>query len=146
MGNVGIYRVGKEFGKTLFLFAKQRVSRVSHEIEVLANLTVWHDSSASSHVLYTWSFEGYSSRKLVTNFTDLLLKLDSSLISHTHPLQLNPHKYREMIEENTIKFNTELKPTKASWKSQLYMFEFSFSQIDVCQHVVIAYMIFAIIL
>ena len=25
-----------------------------------------------------------------------------------------------MIEEITIKFGTELKPTKASWKSQLY--------------------------
>ena len=25
-----------------------------------------------------------------------------------------------MIEENTIKFGTELKPTKASWKSQFY--------------------------
>ena len=25
-----------------------------------------------------------------------------------------------MIEEITIKFRTELKPTKASWKSQLY--------------------------
>ena len=26
-----------------------------------------------------------------------------------------------MIEEITIKFGTELKPTQASWKSQLYM-------------------------
>ena len=25
-----------------------------------------------------------------------------------------------MIEENIIKFGTELKPTQASWKSQLY--------------------------
>ena len=49
-----------------------------------------------------------------------LLKLDSSPISHTHPLQINPHKYREIIEEIIIKFGTELKPTKASWKSQLY--------------------------
>ena len=46
--------------------------------------------------------------------------LDSSPISYTHPLQINPHKYREMIDEITIKFGTELKPTKASWKSQLY--------------------------
>ena len=46
--------------------------------------------------------------------------LDSSPISHTYLLQINRHKQREMIEENTIKFGTELKPTKASWKSQLY--------------------------
>ena len=65
-------------------------------------------------------FTGYSSRKLVMNYTNPTLKLDSLPISHTHPLQINPHKYKEMIEENTIKFGTELKPTKASWKSQLY--------------------------
>ena len=80
----------------------------------------WHDSSASSHVLHTWPFAGYSSRELVTNCTDSSLKLDSSQISHTYPLQINPHKYEEMIKEITIKFDSELKPTKASWKSQLY--------------------------
>ena len=47
------------------------------------------------------------------NFTNLLLTLDFSPIFHTHFLQLNPHKYREMIEENIIKFGTELKLTKA---------------------------------
>ena len=66
---------------------------------------------------------GYSSRKLVMNYTSPSLKLDSSPISHTHHLQINPHKYKEMIEEIIIKFNTELKPIKASWKSQLYTFE-----------------------
>ena len=65
-----------------------------------------------------------ASRELVVNFTDLLLTLDSSTISHSHPLQLNPHKYREMIEEITIKFGIELKPIKASWKSQLYNLPF----------------------
>ena len=61
-----------------------------------------------------------TSRELIANCTDSSLKLDSSLISHTHPLQLNPNTYREMIEEITIKFGTELKPTQVSWKSQLY--------------------------
>ena len=84
------------------------------------NLIAWYDSSASSHVLHMWPFAGYSSCKLVTNCTDSSLMLDSSLIFHTHPLQINPHKYREMIEEITIKYDMELKPTKASWKSQLY--------------------------
>ena len=46
--------------------------------------------------------------------------LDSSPISHTHPLQLNLYKYKEMIDWITTKFGTELKPTKTSWKSQLY--------------------------
>ena len=51
------------------------------------------------------------------------LKLDSLLISHTHRLQINPHTYREMIKEITIKFGTELKPTQDSWKSQPYSFD-----------------------
>ena len=94
--------------------------------EVLVNLTTSHDFSASSHVLHTWPFTGYSSRKLVVNCTDSSLMLDFSPISHTHFLQINSHKYREIIEEITIKFGTELKPTKASWKSQLYIYN------DIC--------------
>ena len=73
-----------------------------------------------SCAIHMWPFVSYSFHKLVVNCTDSSLKFDSSLISHTHRLQINPHKYREMIEEMTIKFGTELKPTKASWKSQLY--------------------------
>ena len=95
------------------------ISRDGFSRKVLTNLTTQHDSSAFSHVLHTWSFAGYSSRELVMNCTDSSLNLDSSPISHTHPLQINPHKYREMIEEITIKFGTELKQTKASWKLQL---------------------------
>ena len=53
--------------------------------------------------------------------------VDSSPISYTHPLKINPHKYREMIEEITIKFGTKLKPTKASWKSQLYRIYWRYS-------------------
>ena len=82
-------------------------------------MTGWHDSSTFIHVLHTWPFAGYSSHELVANCTISYLKFDSSSISHTHPLQINPHKYKEMIEEITIKFGIELKPTKASWKSQL---------------------------
>ena len=90
-----------------------------------SEMTCWHDSSASSLVLHTRPFCGILSRKLLANCTNLLLMLDSSLISYTHPLQLNPHKYKEMIEEFKIKFGTELKPTKASWKSQLYIIDFN---------------------
>ena len=70
-----------------------------------------------------WPFASYSSCELVANCTNPSLKLDSSSISHTHPLQINPHKYREMIEKITIKFGTKLNPTKASWKSQLYIID-----------------------
>ena len=70
-------------------------------------------------------FAGYSSRELVANCTDSSLKLDSSLISHTYLLQINPHKYKVMIEEITIKFGTELELTQASWKSQLYKFKYN---------------------
>ena len=76
---------------------------LSHEVPM--NLTVWQDSSASSHVLHTWPFVGYSSCELIANCIDLFLTLDSSPISHTHPLQLNPHKYKEMNEEITIKLD-----------------------------------------
>ena len=67
-----------------------------------------------------WPFASYSSRELVANCTNSSLKLDSSPISNTHPLEINPHTYRKMIEEITIKFDTELKPTQASWESQIY--------------------------
>ena len=116
--------MGKELGKAIYLYAKQRVSWVPCEMAFLANLTIWHDSSASSHVLHMWPFASYSSRKLVANCTNPSLKLNSSPFSHTHPLQINPHKYKEMIEEITIKFSMKLKPTKASWKSQLCIFNF----------------------
>ena len=85
---------------------------LSHK--VLANLTVLHDYSASSHMLHTWLFMGYSSCELAANYSDSSLKLDSSPISHTHSLQINPYKYREMIEKIIIKFDTELKLTKTS--------------------------------
>ena len=88
--------------------------------EVLANLTAWQNCLVSSHVLHTCPFADYSSCELVANCIDLFLMLDSSPISHIHPLQLNAHKYREMIEEITIKFGMELNATKVSWKSQLY--------------------------
>ena len=34
-----------------------------------------------------------------------------------------------MIKEITIKFDTELKPTQVSWKSQLYMVESRFDEL-----------------
>ena len=70
-------------------------------------------------------FVGYfsrASRKLVMNCADSSLKLNSSPISYTYPLRINLHTYRKMIEEITIKFGMELKPTQASWKSQFYRF------------------------
>ena len=63
-----------------------------------------------------------ASRKLVMNCANSSLKLNSSPISYTYPLQINLHTYRKMIEEITIKFGMELKPTQASWKSQFYRF------------------------
>ena len=35
MGNEGIYSMSNEFGKALYLFAKQNVSRVPHEMALL---------------------------------------------------------------------------------------------------------------
>ena len=62
MGNEGIYSVGKEFGKTNELFAKQKsftsTSRDGPSHETLVNLTALNDSSASSHVLHMWPFRG----------------------------------------------------------------------------------------
>ena len=69
-------------------------------------------------------FVGSFTHKLLVRFSqsciDLHCMLDYSPISHTHPLQLKPHKYRETIDWITTKFGMKLKLTKASWKSQLY--------------------------
>ena len=89
----------REFRRYL---ARWPFSRSTNEFDSLAWLL------ASSHVLHTWPFAGYSSHELVANYTESSSKLYFSPISHTHPLQLNPHKYREMIEKITIKFYTEL--------------------------------------
>ena len=84
-------------------------------------MTDWYNSSNSNHVLHMWPFHGFlysqASRKTALIFITSLI---FSPISHTHHLQLNLHKYREMIDWITTKFGMELKPTKASWKSQLY--------------------------
>jgi len=49
---------------------------------------------------------------LLTSFLSLTIKPNLSPIFHTHPLQLNPQKYREMIDYITTKLGMELKPTK----------------------------------
>ena len=52
----------KKIGKHFFIFAKQRVLRVPHEMAFLASthkMTSWHDSSASSYVLHMWPFRGF---------------------------------------------------------------------------------------
>ena len=119
----------KNLVKHFFFFQTEGFTDTSQDgisRKVLTNLTAWHDSSVSSHVLHTWLFTSYSSYELVANCTNSSLTLDSSPISHTHPLQINRHKYIQMIEEITIKFGTELKPTKTSWKSQLYIYN------DIC--------------
>ena len=97
----------KNLVKHFFFFQTEGFTDTSQDgisRKVLTNLTAWHDSSVSSHVLHTWLFTSYSSYELVANCTNSSLTLDSSPISHTHPLQINPHKYIEMIEEITIKF------------------------------------------
>ena len=58
MDNEDIYSVGKEFGKTTKLFAKQNVLRDDPSCETLMNLIALHDSLASSHVLHAWPFRG----------------------------------------------------------------------------------------
>ena len=74
MGNEGIYNVGKDLVKQNITFYQTKTSAgplwiASHSHETLAS----------------------QSRNPLVH----LLKLDSSPISHTHPLQLNPHTYRE---------------------------------------------------
>ena len=81
-----------------------------------------HDSSTSSHVLHTWPFH----ELLLASFSQSplihLLKLDSSLISRTHPSQKKTHIHtKKMIENITIKFGMKLKPIQDGWKSQLYI-------------------------
>ena len=70
-------------------------SRVGPSRETVAKLIAWHNSSSSSHVLYMWFFRRLLLASQSQNPLVQLLKLDSSPISHTYPLQLNPHTYRE---------------------------------------------------
>ena len=106
MGNEVIYSVGKEFGKTLFHFAKQRVSWVPREMAFLVKYSRTGQAGITLQLLVMYFtrglFTGCFTCELLASQSQtaliLLLKLDSSPISHTHPLQINPHKYREMIE------------------------------------------------
>ena len=60
MGNEGIYSVGKDLVKQNITFCQTEcfasTLRVAFTRETLAK--GWHDSSSSSHVLYTWLFRG----------------------------------------------------------------------------------------
>ena len=71
MGNENIYSVGKESGKTFFSFRQIEnfagISRDGLSCKVLVNLTAWHDSSASSHMLHIWPFAGCSTREFLTS-------------------------------------------------------------------------------
>ena len=54
-------------------------------------MTCWHDSSASSHVLHIRPFCRILSHELLANCTNLLLMLDSSRSEeHTSELQSRP--------------------------------------------------------
>ena len=109
-GNEGIYSMGKEFSKTLFHFAKLRVSQVPCEMTFLAKYSRIGQASMTLQLLVMCFTRGFFvdcfTHKPVMNCTDSSFKADSSPISHTHPLQINPHKYREMIEWITTKFVT----------------------------------------
>ena len=68
--------------------------------ETLVNLTAWHDSLTSNHVLHLWPFRelllaSYSRASHAQILLIHLLKLNSSPISHTYPLQINPHTYKK---------------------------------------------------
>ena len=56
MSNEGIYSVGKEFGKTLFLFVKQRVSRVPHEMAFLTKYSQIWQLGMTLQLLVMWNF------------------------------------------------------------------------------------------
>ena len=100
MGNKGIYSVDKEFGKANKLFARQKASQDGPSRETLANFTTWHDSLTSNHVLHLWPFRelllaSYSQASHAQIPLIHLLKLNFSPISHTYPLQINPHTYKK---------------------------------------------------
>lgn len=64
---------------------------VMYFIRGLSRVTLLASFSQASCKLHWFFFDAW----FFTNFS-------------THPLQINPNKYMEMIEENTIKFGTEL--------------------------------------
>ena len=74
MGNEGIYSVGKEFGKALFHFAKQRVSWVPREMVFLAKYSRTGQAGITLQLLvmcFTRGlFTGCFTCELVANCTD----------------------------------------------------------------------------
>ena len=100
--------------------------------ETIAENPAWHNSSSSSHVLYMSLFSRVASRETVAsqlwNLLDQLLELDSSSIFHTHPLQLNPHTYRENDWRN---YNQIWHGIKANTKSlEITMFPHSVASLS----------------
>ena len=101
--------MGKDMIKQNITFCQTKSfvdpSQVSLTCETLVKDTAWRDSSSSSHVLYTWLFLREASREIVVsqlqNPLVHSLKLESSLISHTHPLQLNSHNNKTSLSSKT---------------------------------------------
>ena len=73
--------------------------------------------SCASHVAFSW----VASCKLVENSIDSTFEAwFFTNLSHSSLTNKPTYILGKMIEEITIKFGTELKPTQDSWKSQLY--------------------------
>ena len=108
---------------------KQNVSRVSRGNALPTKhswkpaITIYHDSSHSSHVLSTCFTlrEVFSWATREISF-DLQWVLSLHTLSHTQPIQTNPTYNTGYIRLNriSIKFGMELKPIQISSKPQLY--------------------------
>ena len=92
--------------------------------ETVAKIIAWHDSSSFSHMLYMWLFCRLLLARHSRTRYEIHLIIFWSLILH-RSLTLIPYNQTDIltskkIEEITIKFGKEPKPTQYSWKSQLY--------------------------
>ena len=120
---VCIYSVGKDLVKQTWQISQTEcftsISQEGFTRETLVKTPCYHDSSHSSHVLYTWLLRRLASREIHMYFV-LSLSLHTFSYS-TLTIKNPPHKYRaKWLNKITIKFGTELKLTQNSCKSQLY--------------------------
>ena len=129
--NVGIYSVCRDMVYQIWQNSKIEcfadILQEGFTREILAKTSCHHLSWLFTFQLcaeHMSSFCGKSSRELPAK-TPLIFNdvLSLHTLSHTQPIQRNPTNNIGYIRLNriTIKFDTELKPTQNSCKSQLYM-------------------------
>ena len=113
MGNENFYSMGKEMRKAL-TYSCSCISQVRWRVDQVASHS-WN----ASNTFHMRSSRSLSQVALVTSQSRNTLFFTTF---HTEPITLNPTNIQVNNWKVTIKFDTEIKPIKKNWKSQLYRY------------------------